>query len=74
MPKAREARAVVRVGVHEHVADQFARHEQAGGANQRETRHPLGTAHRELGGEPAAGAMADQREAVELESVEHLAQ
>ena len=31
-------------------------------------------AHRELGGEPAADAMPDQREAIELQGVEHLAQ
>ncbi len=46
--------------------------EQPGGADQRQPRHPLRVADGVFGGEPAADAMADQREAVELQRVEQL--
>ena len=56
--------------MHEDVADRLARHEQPAGADQRQPRHPLGMPHRELGGDPAADAMADEIEARQPERVE----
>ena len=58
--------------MHEDVADRRARHEQPAGADQAQAPHPLGVAHGQLGGDPAADAVADQIETRQPERVEDL--
>ena len=58
--------------MHEDVADRRARHKQSAGADQAQAPHPFGIAHRQLGGDPATDAVADQIEALQAQGVEDL--
>src|SRR5215470_13124796 len=57
--------------MHEHVADRLPRNEQATGADQDEPPHALGMAHRKLGRDPAADAVADEIKASKAERIEY---
>ncbi len=49
-----------------------ARHMDAGGADQRQRREPVGVADRKLGGDPAAERRPDEMDAVEIELLEEV--
>src|SRR5262245_39094558 len=58
--------------MHEHVADRLARHEQPAGADRRQPCNTFWMPHRQLGGNPAADAMAGELKAMQAGGVEQL--
>src|SRR5262245_31670303 len=59
----------LRLRMHEHIRDWIARHEQPAGSDQSEPCNTLRVAHRNLGRDPSADAMADEIESRQPERI-----